>query len=170
MKNFTRIMAIGLGLATAGGMVAFQPTTRAFAQAAEQPAAHHHDGGKEHEHWSPSRHIEGKLAYLHTELAITQAQEGQWQAVAQVMRAHAKQMDEAMEKHRAEHKDGDKPAHRSLVDRLQMQQTMATEHAKATGELLTALKPLYASLNDTQKKSADELFGHHGHGHRHGPM
>ena len=44
----------------------------------------------------PSQHIEGRLAFLKTELKITDAQTTQWNAYADALRANAKRMSELM--------------------------------------------------------------------------
>jgi hypothetical protein len=41
---------------------------------------------------------------------------------------------------------------------MERQQKMMTEQAQELGELLTAAKPLYASLSDDQKQVADHLL------------
>ncbi len=43
---------------------------------------------------NPAQHIEGRLAFLKTELKITDAQAPQWNAYADALRANAKQMGE----------------------------------------------------------------------------
>jgi protein CpxP len=163
MKQYSRLLALGLGLAMLGGLGAITTSSSALAQAADAPPPHgRHEGPGREGDWSPAKHIEGHLAFLHAELAITQAQEPQWQAVAQAMRADAKRMDESFAKM---HADRDKP--KSAIDHLQAEQAMMTIQSQAVGDLLAALKPLYASFTDQQKKTADELFGHPPH---HGPM
>ena len=59
--------------------------------------------------------------------------------------------------------DGD--AKPDLVARMEMRQKMLTEASANIGEYITVLKPLYASLTDTQKEIAPQVLGHHGHGH-----
>jgi hypothetical protein len=44
----------------------------------------------------PSQHLEGRLAFLKTELKITEAQTPQWTAYADALRANAKRMGQLM--------------------------------------------------------------------------
>ena len=124
-----------------------------------------------HHHPLPSEMIEPRLAFLKTALKITDAQGRQWNAIADVMRKHAKERDETLTAMRA-YKD----ANLTIVDRLQQRQKMMTKDAAELSELIAAVQPLYATFSDEQKRLADEFllpqFGHRGfgrdgyHGHR----
>jgi protein CpxP len=118
----------------------------------------------------PSERIEARLAYVKTALKITPAQEPQWNTLANVMRAQARAMDSEMTARRAEKAAaGTTPAPRTAIDRLESRQKMLTLAVARTNDVLTAAKPLYATLNDDQKKIADDLLsrdrgsrrGHH---------
>ena len=149
-------MVAGLGIAG----------TAAIAQ--QQAAAQAQDGKHEHHGMLPSQRAEARLAYIKTALQITPAQTAQWNAFADVVRKQAKARDAKIEEMRAkweQRKEGD--ARPDLIQRLEMRQQMLTAASANTGELLTALKPLYASLSDSQKEIAPELLGHHGHGEWH---
>ncbi|HEX2114051.1 MAG TPA: Spy/CpxP family protein refolding chaperone [Alphaproteobacteria bacterium] len=106
----------------------------------------------------PSR-IEGRIAFLRAELKITDAQAPLFDAIANVMRENDRAMRIAFEGRRQR----TQPA--SLLDRLDQRQKRAEDMASATSKLKAAWAPLYAALSDEQKKTADELFSHHG-GHR----
>lgn len=115
-------------------------------------------------HPLPSERIEARLAYAKTALKITPAQESQWNALASVLRRHATAMDQQITQRRAENRD--QPV--SAIERLTRRQTMMAESAARMNEVLEAAKPLYAALNDDQKKEADALLnraggprGHH---------
>jgi hypothetical protein len=111
----------------------------------------------------PSRHIEGRIAFLRTELKITDAQQTQWERVAAAMRANASQRDQLVQRRRAM---SAQPV--SAVDALDQRASAAAERATAEKNFADAFKPLYASLSDEQKKIADELFNrHHGMDRRH---
>lgn len=111
----------------------------------------------------PSRHLEGRIAFLRAELKITDAQQAEWERVAAVMRANASQLDQLAQRRRAVFAQ---PV--SAVDALDQRATAAAEHATADKNFADAFKPLYASLSDEQKKTADELFSrHHGIGRHH---
>ena len=112
-----------------------------------------------HERPLPSRHIEGRIAFMRAELKITAAQQTQWERVADVMRASAKQKDVLFQQMRADH---DKP--QSAVDRLDRRVRFIEAQASTEKSFADAFKPLYLTLSDDQKKSADELFDRSRHG------
>lgn len=106
----------------------------------------------------PSR-IEGRIAFLRTELHLTAAQAPLFEAVANAMRENERAM-------RANFAGSPQPgAAMSLPDRLEQRQKRAEAMAGAAGKLRAAWGPLYASLSDEQKKTADEI-GSERRGHR----
>lgn len=134
--------------------------------------------------------IDGRVAFLKAELKITDAQQGKWSDFEKVLRANAaerkaqaekftaerqakraefqKQADEAKAKGQAVPRPERK--HVTAVDKMEMRQTMMKAHLETQAKVLDAFKPLYASLSDDQKKTADQLFGGgFGGGHRGGP-
>lgn len=154
----------------AAAMVAALGVAGTAAIAQQQAAAPAQDSktqdGRHHEHRGmlPSQRAEARLAYIKTALQITPAQTAQWNAFADVVRKQAKGRDAKVEEMRAkfeQRKEGD--ARPDLVERLEFRQKMLNAAASNTGELLTALKPLYASFSDNQKQTAAEVLGRHGH-------
>jgi hypothetical protein len=104
----------------------------------------------------PFRHIEGQLAFFKTELHITDAQLPQWNALADVIRANARRLQETMTP----------PAQGSsgvsaLPDQLERHAAQLAAMLDATKAVQGAAKPLYAVLTDDQKKIADELMADH---------
>ena len=97
-------------------------------------------------------HIEGRLAFLKTELKITDAQLLLWNAVADAIRANAKGMGAMTEGMMG----GTQGA--TLPDKLATREKMLTARLEALRKLKAAVDPLYASLSDEQKKTADELI------------
>ena len=97
-------------------------------------------------------HVEGRLAFLKTELKITDAQVPLWNAVADAIRANAKGMGEI-----SGGMMGASPA-ATLPDKLAAREKMMTAHLEALRELKAVVDPLYAALSDEQKKTADELL------------
>jgi LTXXQ motif family protein len=97
-------------------------------------------------------HVEGRLAFLKTELKITDAQLPLWNAVADAIRANAKSMGEMS--------GGMKGSSQTttLPDKLAMREKMMTAHLDALHRFKAAIEPLYAALSDEQKKTADELL------------
>jgi periplasmic protein CpxP/Spy len=104
---------------------------------------------------SPAERIERRIKDLHARLPITPSQEMQWNGVAQAMRDNAKTM-EAIVADRAR-----KTATMSAVDDLRSYESLAEAHADGMKKLVAAFAPLYDSLSDSQKKTADELFRYH---------
>ena len=99
-----------------------------------------------------ARHVEGRLAFLKTELKITDAQLPLWNAVADAMRANAKSMGDMA----GGMMGGSETA--TLPDKLAMREKMMTAHLEALRKFKAAADPLYAALSDEQKKTADELL------------
>lgn len=149
-------------------------------------------GGKHHAHFQGQRadRIDGRIAFLKAELKITQAQQGKWDDFEKVLRANAAERKAQAEKIRAERQaqraefqqkaEAAKAAGQtvqrperkqaSAVEKMEMRQKMMKAHLENQEKVLDAFKPLYASLSDDQKKTADDLFGGRGFGgHRGGP-
>ena len=99
-----------------------------------------------------ARHVEGRLAFLKTELKIIDAQLPLWNAVADAMRANAKAMGDMA----GGMMGGSQAA--TLPDKLAMREKMMTAHLEALRKFKAVVDPLYASLSDEQKKTADELL------------
>ena len=97
-------------------------------------------------------------------LKITDAQAPQYEALAKVMREQAAAMQAARPAPGAPH--AAQPV--SAVEQLERRTEMEKRHLAAQEQMLTALKPLYASLSAEQKKVADQVLGKHGGGHHGG--
>jgi protein CpxP len=160
-KSIIAISALALlaGVGSGGLM-----TPGAFAQASP-PAANAPVQAPmakpDHPHWSASRHIEGRIAFLKAELGITPQQQAQWDKLAQVMRDNAKEMDAAF----AQARDQAAGATQNAVQRLEARGRFAALKVKQSGSFLAAFRPLYDSLSDQQKQSADQLMAPHRHHH-----
>jgi hypothetical protein len=100
-----------------------------------------------------AEHVEGRLAFLKTELKITDAQLPLWNALADAIRTNAKSMREMMS---GGMMGGSQTA--TLPDKLSMREKMMTAHLEALRKFKAAVDPLYAALSDEQKKTADELL------------
>jgi hypothetical protein len=98
-----------------------------------------------------ARHAEGRIAFLKTELKVTDAQLPLWTAVAEAIRANAKSHMGMMGGMGME--QGGK-----LPDRLAAHEKMMTAHLEALRRFKSAVEPLYAALSDEQKKTADEIL------------
>jgi hypothetical protein len=106
-------------------------------------------GWADHE---PLRHIEGHLAFYRAELAITDAQNGPWNAFADAVRKAAKALADA---HQAAVPAADEG---TALDQMQRRVTLLTAHLDALKQVQLAAAPLYAALSPEQKKVADDLM------------
>lgn len=91
---------------------------------------------------------EGRIAFLKTELKITDAQLPLWNTVADVIRANAKSGMGMMDNMRQG----------PLTERLAMREKHLATQAEALQKFKSAVDPLYAAMTDEQKKTADELL------------
>ena len=96
--------------------------------------------------------VEARIKELHAKLNITQAQEGRWTNVTQVMRDNAQAMD-ALIKARA-----DNAKTMTAVDDLKAYSDIAEAHAAGLKKFVPVFEAFYASMSDAQKKNADTIF------------
>lgn len=148
----TGAVLAGLAL-SGGGLTAVAVAQNAPAPAAAQAAPQRHHGN----------HIEGRIAFLRTELKITDAQQAQWDKVAAALRSNSEAMHKAFDAMRA-----NRATPKSAVEQLEASAQISTLRAQGSQRFLDAFKPLYASLSDDQKKTADELLARHHHHFRRG--
>jgi len=146
---FTSIAALGLTPASA------QPTPSAANSSTAQTQSRHHA------RMLPGQLVDGRIAFLKAELKITPAQEAQWQQVATAMRENANALDRAIGTAREERGTMD------AVRRLTLREQFAKVRAENDDRLLTAFKPLYASLSSEQQQIANELVGSQHHSPHH---
>ncbi len=103
-------------------------------------------------------HVEGRLAFLKTELKITDVQTPQWNAFADAFRANARRIPEMRNTMMQGGMMGEGGQSLSAPDRLDRMERMMTTMLDATKATKSALGPLYAVLSDDQKKTADQLI------------
>lgn len=101
----------------------------------------------------PLKHVEGRLAFLKTELKITPAQEPQWTRFADAVRSTAKHAEAA----KPPMMQGGMKAS-TTPERLAHYEKTLASRLETVRALKAAVDPLYASLGDDQKKVADELL------------
>jgi len=102
-------------------------------------------------------HIEGRLAFIKAELKITEAQEALWKAYA----AAARDNGNAMATHCSTMMDQRGTSSVPLPERLDQHEQLMAAQLDTIRSMNKALKPLYAALDDGQRKVADELFWSH---------
>jgi len=103
-------------------------------------------------------HVEGRIAFLKTELRITDAQMSQWNAFADALRANAQRMSEMRNEMMQGGMSAQSGASVNAPDRLDRMEKMMTAITAAVKSTKSALAPLYAVLTDEQKKMADQLI------------
>jgi LTXXQ motif family protein len=104
----------------------------------------------------PFQRIEGQLAFYRAELRITDAQQPQWNAFADAIRASAERL-------RQVYAQAAQAAGRPVAAPAQLERRIAALSVltETTRAIAAAMGPLYASLSDEQKRTADELFAEH---------
>jgi len=100
--------------------------------------------------------VEGHIASLRTELKITGAQTGAWNAFAGVLRAKARRVDQL----RMGMMTGPNGRPPSLTQRLDRHERMMTAGLDNLRALKPALIRLYAELSTEQQATADRLLTH----------
>jgi len=100
-----------------------------------------------------ARHVEGRIAFLKTELKITDAQQPLWNAVADAMRADAASIGDMP--------DGMMGIRRAarLPESLASLEEKMTAQLEAVRRVKAAVDPLYEALSDDQKKTAELILG-----------
>ncbi|WP_371349393.1 Spy/CpxP family protein refolding chaperone [Ancylobacter sp. IITR112] len=105
---------------------------------------------------APGR-IEGRIAFLKTELKITDAQQPLWNAFTEALRVNARGMSGMMGDMQDMMMMGAQgPA--ALPQRLELHERMLAARLDALRRLKGALGPLYAAFDDAQKRTADQLL------------
>jgi hypothetical protein len=99
-------------------------------------------------------HIEGRLAFLRTELGIADAQQPQWTQFADAVRAQAGVLQAMRLKLR---QDG-RPER--LPERLALVQQVLSNRLEAVKAIQGPALSLYAVLSPEQQQKADDLMGH----------
>lgn len=103
----------------------------------------------------PEQRVKGRIAELHAKLRITAAQEAKFKAMADVMTANAQSLATLLQE-RTQDKDTSADASLHWYERL------VDAHADALRKFVPAFAELYASLSDSQKKTADAMFSRFG--------
>ena len=99
-------------------------------------------------------HIEGRLAYVKTEVGITHAQESLWQAYADAVRNSTL----SMVAHCTAMMEQPRSSALTLPERLDQHEELMGAQLDALRAMDAALEPLYGAFNETQKAAADQLF------------
>lgn len=106
-----------------------------------------------HHHFEPTRHLEGRLAFLKAELEIKASQESLWSDFAAASRKSAKIIEDA----RPDDGEG-KKRDMAVPDRLDRAEKRLNARIDALETIKGPATKLYNSLDATQKQMADELM------------
>lgn len=99
----------------------------------------------------PAQHIEGWIAFLRTELKITDAQTPLFNSFAEALRTATKSLQDWHEQMLS----GERPD--TWPERLTRHEQMMTAHLEALKKVKSAAIPLYNALSADQKQTADSL-------------
>jgi hypothetical protein len=95
----------------------------------------------------PAPNVEANIAEFRQRLAITPAQEPQFNALANVMRENARMMPAAPP-----------PTTLSAVEGLRLAIQYGQQEINSMRRMLPALQALYATLSPAQRQAADQMF------------
>lgn len=98
--------------------------------------------------------VDARVAQLHRELKITQAEEQDWKGVADAMRSNADDMKKLIDQTRSENPK----AQRNALEDLQTYQKFAQAHADGLQKLTASFATLYNAMTPEQKANADQVF------------
>jgi hypothetical protein len=104
--------------------------------------------------------VEGRIAFLRTELKITEAQTSAWDAFAEALRTNAKKLGEVRGAMMAQMNAAQQQAP-TVTDRLGLQEQWLTERLEGTRTIRSAVTALYGVLSEDQKKTANEILAPH---------
>ncbi|MGO4574290.1 Spy/CpxP family protein refolding chaperone [Microvirga sp. 2TAF3] len=92
---------------------------------------------------------DARIAAIQAGLKLTPDQQKLWGPVEQALRAQAATRIQRIEEFRQQRSRTERP---DLMQRLELRSTAATKNAENLNALSTAMKPLWASLDDRQKR------------------
>ncbi|HJQ57742.1 MAG TPA: Spy/CpxP family protein refolding chaperone [Vineibacter sp.] len=102
----------------------------------------------------PTDRIEGRIAFLHAEIRVTETQMAVWTEFANVLRANAKRIADADKAHPP-------LSAASAAERLEAQERWLAARLENVRALRAAYGKLFAVLDENQKKTANELVASH---------
>jgi hypothetical protein len=102
--------------------------------------------------------VEGRIAFLRTELKITDAQADAWNGFADALRANAKKLAEVRA---SMPKPGDGKPASTLAARLEQQEQWLAARLDGTRAMKSTFVKLNEVLSDDQKKTANDLLTPH---------
>ena len=103
--------------------------------------------------------IEGRIAFLRTELKITDAQAAAWNTFADALRTNAQKLGVARASMMGQGPGQQQPS--TLADRLDLQERWLLARLEGIRAIKPAFANLYATFSDDQKKTANEILAPH---------
>jgi hypothetical protein len=103
--------------------------------------------------------IEGRIAFLRTELKITDAQAGAWNTFADALRTNAQKLGSVRASMMGQGPGQRQPS--TLADHLDLQERWLLARLEGIRAIKPAFANLYATFSDDQKKTADEILAPH---------
>jgi hypothetical protein len=94
-------------------------------------------------------HVEGRIAFLRTEIKVTDAQQPLWEGVAAALRENARAYAGAMQPQAAD---------KGLAAAIERTERLLSARLESLKRLRAAAEPFYASLDEAQKAAADSLL------------
>jgi hypothetical protein len=104
--------------------------------------------------------VEGRIAFLRTELKVTNTQANAWNAFADALRTNAKKLGDVRASTMSQMGAGQQQSP-TLGERLNLQEQWLAARLEGTRAMKSAFTNLYGVLSDDQKKTANELLGPH---------
>ena len=104
--------------------------------------------------------VDGRIAYLRTELKITDTQAPAWNAFADALRANARKLGEIRASTMPKPGDSQPPAS-TMAERLDQQEQWLLARLEGTRTMKSAFTKLNDVLSDDQKKAASDLLAPH---------
>lgn len=104
--------------------------------------------------------VEGRIAFLRTELKITEAQSAVWDGFADALRTNAKKLGEVRGAMMAQPGAGQQQAP-TMAEQLDLQERWLLARLEGTRAIRSAFTKLYEALSDDQKNSAKDLMAPH---------
>ncbi|MGP1676997.1 MAG: Spy/CpxP family protein refolding chaperone [Giesbergeria sp.] len=106
----------------------------------------------------PTERVEARLAYVRTALKISQAQQSQWDAYANLVRKNSKEREQRFKSRRTGERARTQQQRPNAIERLEKAQSLHAEAVTRINQLLAVEKPLYAALSPEQQKVADVVL------------
>jgi hypothetical protein len=104
---------------------------------------------------NPQERLDRRLAFLHTRLRITAAQERAWTAFAAVLQ---KEASDRLENRGGARGRGERGQDRSVMQRLEERQHRMADRSADLERVIQATRPLYGQFSEDQKRTADRLM------------